>query len=108
MNTSPSDEPNEPAAEADSQANAMTDQLRKDVATWNRSRSGDAADPDAKFTVPVTKPAASPPAARVTRRKAKPAEAEKPVVTEKKPFRMSYDGTTDKDYIAQRVKLAIR
>jgi hypothetical protein len=38
----------------------------------------------------------------------KPAEAATPVVTEKKPFKMSYDGTTDKDYIAQRIKLGAR
>jgi hypothetical protein len=91
--------------QADARADAMKDQLRKDVASWNASRSGETADL-AKAAVPARPQAA--PAVRATRQRARPAEAATPVVAEKKPFKMSYDGTTDKDYIAQRIKLGAR
>jgi hypothetical protein len=90
--------------EIDRQADAMKDQLRKDVASWSAARSGENSDAIAR----TTPPAAKPPAVRATRQKAKPVEPVSPVLTEKKPFRMSYDGTTDRDYIAQRIKLGAR
>jgi len=90
-------------ADADQQADAMKDQLRKDVASWSASRSGETAE----LAKPATRQQASP-TARATRQKARPVEAVTPVVAEKKPFKMSYDGTTDKDYIAQRIKLGAR
>jgi hypothetical protein len=108
MTSSTENAQDEPDIEADRQADAMKDQLRKDVASWNASRSGDAPDLGARSAVPAARQTATPPAARATRQKAKPADAVRPVETEKKPFKMSYDGTTDKDYIAQRIKLGAR
>ena len=81
----------------------MKDQVRKDFASWSAARSGDAPDLGGR----VSAPAARPTAARAAR-KAKPVEPAKPVLLEKKPFKMSYDGTTDRDYIAQRIKLGAR
>jgi hypothetical protein len=108
MNPSPTDHQNEPDIEADRQADAMKDQLRKDVASWAAARSGESHDPLARSAAPAARQTASPPTVRATRQKAKPVEAVKPAAIEKKPFKMSYDGTTDKDYIAQRIKLGAR
>jgi hypothetical protein len=106
MTSSPTTGQEQPDVDADREADAMKDQLRKDVASWAASRSGETAD-QAKSVVPTTRQQATP-AARATRQKARPAEPAAPVAAEKKPFRMSYDGTTDKDYIAQRIKLGAR
>ena len=106
MMTSPTTGQDQPDVDADRQADAMKDQLRKDVASWAAARSGETADL-AKSTVPAARQPAAP-TARATRQKARPAEVATPVVAEKKPFKMSYDGTTDKDYIAQRIKLGAR
>jgi hypothetical protein len=91
-------------AEIDRRADAMKDQLRKDVASWSAARSNETSDAISRTTAPATKP----PAVRATRQKAKPVEPVSPALTVKKPFRMSYDGTTDRDYIAQRIKLGAR
>jgi hypothetical protein len=104
----PADDQNEPDIEADRKADAMKDQLRKDVASWTASRSAETPDLGARATAPVARQTASPPAARATRQKAKPVEAPRPVAVEKKPFKMSYDGTTDRDYIAHRIKYGAR
>jgi hypothetical protein len=106
MTNSPATGEDQPDIDADRQADAMKDQLRKDVASWSASRSGETADL-AKSVVPPTRQQAAP-SARVPRQRARPAEPAAPVVAEKKPFKMSYDGTTDKDYIAQRIKLGAR
>ena len=104
MTSSPAAGQDQQDVDADREADAMKDQLRKDVASWSAARSGDTADA-ARAAVPAPRQ----PVARTPRQKARPAvEAAAPVVTEKKPFRMSYDGTTDKDYIAQRIKLGAR
>jgi hypothetical protein len=87
--------------ESDRQQDAMKDQLRKDVASWSAARSSETQDAGSR----VAKPAAP---ARAVRQKAKPVVAAPVVPEEKKPFRMSYDGTTDRDYIAQRIKLGAR
>jgi hypothetical protein len=115
MSASPSDQPasdedqNEPDIEADRQADAMKDQLRKDVASWAAARSGDSQDLGVgRPAAPAARQAASPAVPRAPRQKAKVTEAAKPVEVKKQPFRMSYDGTTDKDYIAQRIKLGAR
>ncbi|MGA3002968.1 MAG: hypothetical protein ABSE20_14725 [Acetobacteraceae bacterium] len=106
MMSSPATGQEQQDVDADRQADAMKDQLRKDVASWTASRSGETADL-ANAAVPVTRQQAAP-AARATRQKVRPAKSATPVVAEKKPFKMSYDGTTDKDYIAQRIKLGAR
>jgi hypothetical protein len=106
MTSSPETGQDQPDADADREADAMKDQLRKDVASWSASRSGETADL-ARAAVPTPRQPTAP-APRAARQKARPVEAATPVVAEKKPFRMSYDGTTDKDYIAQRIKLGAR
>ena len=115
MSSASSDQPptgedqNEPDREADRQADAMKDQLRKDVASWSAARSGETPDLGGNRAAPsATRQAAAPAAPRAPRQKAKAVEAAKPVEVKKQPFRMSYDGTTDKDYIAQRIKLGAR
>jgi hypothetical protein len=94
--------------EPDSNADAMKDQLRKDVASWSASRSAEASGIATQSSPSVARQSAAPPAARPARQKAKPVEVAKPVVLEKKPFKMSYDGTTDRDYIAHRIKYGAR
>jgi hypothetical protein len=92
-----------PDLESDQQADAMKDQLRKDVASWSAARSGSAGETPGMASRTV-KPAAP----RAPRQKAKPPAVTVTVPAEKKPFKMSYDGTTDRDYIAQRIKLGAR
>jgi len=104
MNPPTSDDPGGPDSEADRQADAMKDQLRKDVASWSAARSGEGPDPGSRSAAPPARPTA----ARAPRQKAKPVEPARPVEVEKKPFKMSYDGTTDRDYIAHRVKYGAR
>jgi hypothetical protein len=101
------DDPNETNGETDKEADAMKDQLRKDVASWSKARSGSAGETPDMASRSVTHMAKPSPAARAPR-KAKPAKVTVAVPEEKKPFRMSYDGTTDRDYIAQRIKLGAR
>jgi hypothetical protein len=98
---------NEPDGDTDLQADAMKDQLRKDVASWSAARSEEAGDPNARLNAKVVKRAA-PAAPRPSRAKAKPVVAAEPVPAVKKPFKMSYDGTTDRDYIAHRINLGAR
>ena len=89
--------------ETDIEADAMKDRLRKDVASWSAARGKEAAE---TFAAPAAKPAAAP-VKRVSRAKAAVVEVPAgPVV--KKPFKMSYDGTTDRDYIAHRINLGAR
>lgn len=93
--------------EDDRQADAMKDQLRKDVASWSAARNEDQADPNARLNAKVVK-RATPSTPRPSRAKAKPVEAAALAPAVKKPFKMSYDGTTDRDYIAHRINLGAR
>jgi hypothetical protein len=108
MNPSDIDNQIEPDQELDRADDAMKDQLRKDVASWSAARSGDTPGLPSRTVATVAEQPAAAPAVRATRQKPKPAESAKSVPAEKKPFRMSYDGTTDRDYIAQRMKLGAR
>jgi hypothetical protein len=99
-NTTGNDETDEDR-DAGKQADAMKVQLRKDVASWSAARSAtynrDAAD--ASVPVPPQPPAAKP-AARAKRVKPATQDAAKPADTARKPFRMSYDGVTEAEYIS--------
>jgi hypothetical protein len=108
MNPTPPDGQSEPDAEFDRREDAMKDQLRKDVASWSKSRADTAGETSGLGMVSVSRKAASSPTARVVRQKTKAVAATAPVAAEKKPFRMSYDGTTDRAYNAERTKLRIR
>jgi hypothetical protein len=109
MNQTETALPNEGDPEFELQADAMKDQLRKDVASWSSARAaGESGRREAGLATPPAAPAAKPTAARASRQKTKAVETVHTAPAEKKPFRMSYDGTTDKDYIAQRLKLGAR
>ncbi len=95
------------AAQEDGAANAMKDQLRKDVASWREGRSEGSARHATELSVAVARSIVPPTTARMKR--AKPAAAEvKPATTEKKPFGMSYDGTSRSDYIKLMISRGAR
>jgi hypothetical protein len=104
MTPAQTDEPGEMDPESDRREDAMKDQLRKDVASWSAARSGEA--PGLATQAPA--PPVRQQSAHAPRQKAKATKPVEAIATEKKPFRMSYDGTTDRDYIAQRIKLGAR
>ena len=83
-------------------AAAMNEKLREGRAArpGRKRRAQGNADPDAKIAA-----AKQPAAPRASRAKPKPVEV---VAAVKQPFKMSYDGTTDRDYIAHRVNLGAR
>jgi hypothetical protein len=103
MSTAPADEP----TQVDDEADAMKDQLRKDVASWREGRSDGSTRGATELSVAVTRSIVPPTTARMKR--AKPATPEiKPTSTEKKPFGMSYDGTSRQDYIKLMISRGAR
>jgi hypothetical protein len=107
MSLTPSDDAMEPDGAAEIQADAMKDQLRKDVASWSASRSEGATRQAAELSVATAKQPAPQPAKRVRR-----AIAAKPKIEQtsaaKKPFSMSYDGVTQADYITYMITRGAR
>jgi hypothetical protein len=98
-----STEPANDQSDTDTQSAAMTDQLRNDVSSWKAARSDESVR-QTDFSVPVTRPAATKPAPR-----AKKAVAPAPTAdSKKKPFGMSYDGTSNADYINYRISRGAR
>ncbi len=107
MASKPDDERTESDAGAIRQDDALNSQLRKDAASWSAARAEDALDPGARLaSKPAKRTASASPRASRAKAKAVEAVAEAPVV--KKPFKMSYDGTSDRDYIAHRINLGAR
>jgi hypothetical protein len=103
MSTAPADEP----MQVDDEADAMKDQLRKDVASWREGRSDGSTRGATELSVAVTRSIVPPTTARMKR--AKPVTPEiKPTSTEKKPFGMSYDGTSRQDYIKLMISRGAR
>lgn len=103
MNTAPDDEP----TQVDDAANAMKDQLQKDVASWREGRSDGSSRSATELSVAVTRSIVPPTTAKMKR--AKPVVAEsKPATSEKKPFGMSYDGTSRADYIKLMISRGAR
>jgi hypothetical protein len=93
-----------PEGEADVQSDAMKDQLRKDVASWREGRADGSSRHATELSVAVAKPAPAPRA-----RRAKPvAVASAPESAKKKPFGMSYDGSTNADYINYMISRGAR
>ena len=79
-----------------------SEDVMEDAAGAARASTGEAAAP-----VPVAP--AKPAAPRATRARPKPPVDAKPAVPAPKvPFKMSYDGTTEKDYIAHIIRLGAR
>ncbi|MGD0106601.1 MAG: hypothetical protein ABSC06_21565 [Rhodopila sp.] len=103
MSTAPDDEP----VQADDAADAMKDQLQKDVASWREGRSDGSSRSATDLSVAVARSIVPPTTARMKR--ARPAASEvKPATTEKKPFGMSYDGTSRADYIKLMISRGAR
>jgi hypothetical protein len=99
--------PDNEAAPVDDTADAMKDQLRKDVASWREGRSEGSSRGATELSVAVTRSIVPPTTARMKR--SKPATVEvKPATTEKKPFGMSYDGTSRADYIKLMISRGAR
>jgi len=108
MSTAPADASAETDfAQADDAASAMKDQLRKDVASWREGRSDGSARQATELSVAVARAIVPPTTARMKR--ARPAAPEvKPASAEKKPFGMSYDGTSRSDYIKLMISRGAR
>jgi hypothetical protein len=106
MNNAPANDETDEDREAGKQADAMKVQLRKDVASWSAARSATYSRDTADASVPVPpvpvppEPPAAKPATRAKRMKPAAIDAAKPADTARKPFRMSYDGVTEADYIS--------
>jgi hypothetical protein len=84
--------------EPDLAADAMKDQLRKDVASWREGRADGSTRQATELSVAVTRSIVPPTTAKMKRARPAPAE-DKPGTAGKKPFGMSYDGTSRADYI---------
>jgi hypothetical protein len=108
MSTAPTDDQMQSdPTQVDDAADAMKDQLRKDVASWREGRTDGSTRGATELSVAVTRSIVPPTTARMKR--AKPAAAEaKPATTEKKPFGMSYDGTSRQDYIKLMISRGAR
>jgi hypothetical protein len=82
----------------DDGTDAMKDRLRQDVASWRGGRSDESSARATELSVAVTRSIVPPTTAKMKR--SKPAgEKATSSTTEKKPFGMSYDGTSRADYI---------
>jgi hypothetical protein len=103
MSTAPDDEP----TQVDLEADAMKDQLRKDVASWREGRAEGSSRSATELSVAVTRSIVPPTNARMKRAKPSTPEA-KTATTEKKPFGMSYDGTSRADYIKLMISRGAR
>ena len=108
MSTVPADDPMQPEADpVDDAADAMKDQLRKDVASWREGRADGGTRGATELSVAVTRSIVPPTTARMKR--AKPVTPEvRSATTEKKPFGMSYDGTSRQDYIKLMISRGAR
>ena len=91
----------------DDGADALKDQLRKDVASWREGRADGSSRQATELSVAVARSIVPPTSAKMKR--AKPVAAEtKAVTAEKKPFGMSYDGTSRADYIKLMISRGAR
>jgi hypothetical protein len=83
------------------------DKLRKDVASWREGRADGSSRQATELSVAVARPIVPPTSAKMKR--AKPVAAETKVgAAEKKPFGMSYDGTSRADYIKLMISRGAR
>ncbi|HEX4366563.1 MAG TPA: hypothetical protein VH023_07020 [Rhodopila sp.] len=121
MSTAPADDPMQPDATPDAThmdvedqathmedtADAMKNKMAKDVASWREGRSDSSSRGATELSVAVTRSIVPPTTARMKRAAPKTQEA-KPASTEKKPFGMSYDGTSRQDYIKLMISRGAR
>jgi hypothetical protein len=108
MSPAPDNDESIPDEEADRRADAMKDQLRKDVASWSAARSEGSVRQAEEFSVPLAKPSPPQPATRANRPKPVSRDASKPGSGPKKPFSMSYDGVTEAEYITYMIARGAR
>ena len=111
MSTAPADDNdnNTPAeiVQPEETADAMKSQLAKDVASWREGRADGSVRGATELSVAVTRSIVPPTTAKMKR--AKPVVVEvKPALSEKKPFGMSYDGTSRADYIKLMISRGAR
>jgi hypothetical protein len=99
---------NDPDSAADDAADAMKDQLRKDVASWREGRADGATQQATDLSVAVARSIVPPTTAKMKRAKPAPEEAKPAASTQKKPFGMSYDGTSRADYIKLMISRGAR
>ena len=107
MSTAPYSQDGDLEQNADRQADAMKDQLRKDVASWSKARGETSQQ---LIVEPVARPNRQPallPAAKSKNSK-RAAAVGKPAVLSTKPFSMSYDGGTTADYIQHMIDRGAR
>jgi len=107
MNMTPVDDQAEPDHETETQAKAMKDQLRKDVASWSAARPEEVARHAAELSVSAAKPPSLQPAPKPKRSKTVVPEA-KPAPARNKPFSMSYGGVTNAEHIANMIARGAR
>jgi hypothetical protein len=100
--------PNESDSAADDAADAMKDQLRKDVASWREGRADGSARQATDLSVAVARSIVPPTTAKMKRAKPAPDEVKSVAPTQKKPFGMSYDGTSRADYIKLMISRGAR
>ena len=84
--------------EPDIAADAMKDQLRKDVASWREGRADGSSRQATELSVAVARTIVPPTNAKMKRARPAPVEPTQ-AATGKKPFGMSYDGTSRSEYI---------
>lgn len=107
IEVSPVDTGHHNSEHVDSSADALKDQLRKDVASWREGRSEGSTRQTTDLSVAVARSIVPPTNARMKRAKPVAVEA-KPTTTQKKPFGMSYDGTSRADYIKLMISRGAR
>jgi hypothetical protein len=91
----------------DDGGDALKDQLQKDVASWREGRADGSSRQATELSVAVARSIVPPTSAKMKR--AKPVAAEPtPATAGKKPFGMSYDGTSRADYIKLMISRGAR
>lgn len=107
MSAATASDPNHDGAQHD-EADAMKDQLRKDVASWREGRADGSGRGATELSVAVTRSIVPPTTAKMKRAKPVAAAVKPAASTEKKPFGMSYDGTSRADYIKLMISRGAR
>jgi hypothetical protein len=107
MSIAPANDEDRPDGDADRLADAMKDQLRKDVASWYAAQSDGSARKAAQSTMSAASQPAPQPARRAKRLKPASPEAKR-TPGPSKPFSMSYDGVTQADYIEYMIARGAR
>jgi hypothetical protein len=93
--------------EPDLAADALKDQLRKDVASWREGRADGSSRQATELSVAVARAIVPPTTAKMKRAKPTPVEPAQ-AAGEKKPFGMSYDGTSRAEYIKLMISRGAR